>query len=180
MSTKKLMVLVAICAVPAGIWLFRPQPVYAESAVLSGFTEAGALENVAMDSGRARLRTLIIERFRALRALRANLAVTEEQRESLRAIRAENRGEMLPLVEKVVASRRVLRGAVTAEDASAEQIRAAADALGKAIGDLAVRGSGTVAEAMDVLTPEQQQTLREHRAWREQQVDRLLDEARSK
>ncbi len=180
MSTNKALIAVTICVAAAMLWLLRPAPVSAETAFLSAAGEEGTLPGMALHPEGGVIRKLIRARMQSLRTLRANLDVTEEQRERIRAIRTKHRDELLPLFEEVVKARRALRKAATAESANEEDIRAAADALGKAMGDLAVRGSSVFAEAKDVLTTEQLEVLRAHRAERELQVDRALDEVRSK
>jgi len=87
--------------------------------------------------------------------LQSNLNVTPDQREQLADIMLSHRGEAQPLAQGVVSSAKNLRYKVIAEKPVESEIRAAADELGKAIGDAAVLASKGVGDARTVMTPEQ-------------------------
>ncbi len=118
----------------------------------------------------------IRKHFAGLRGLKDKLQVTDEQRDTIRGIVVDNRDEIAPLVREVVARKRALREAVLTGEGGETAIRAAADELGKAIGDAAVAIGGVVGEVKGVLTDEQLEILREHRASRQAAADNLLDE----
>jgi len=108
--------------------------------------------------------------------LRAELNLTEEQREEIKAIIEKRRPEMQPVVRKVVDKKRALREAVLAETPDERAIRRAADELGKAAGEVSVLASRIAGEIRPILTPEQIEKLEKFSEERDSSVDRWLDE----
>lgn len=123
------------------------------------------------------LRQFFHDRLRALGELRDELGVTDEQQAAIRGVVKEHRTELVQCVKDLTSKRRALRQAVTAQTPDEAAIRAAADELGKAIGNTAVEASKVIGQVKGHLTPEQLEILRQHRAEREAAVDTLLDAA---
>jgi Spy/CpxP family protein refolding chaperone len=119
----------------------------------------------------------IRHRFGRLMALKADLAITEGQREEIRGIVRGYRSQIAPAVEGVVGKRRALGEAVLAEDPDEQAIRSAARALGNQIADAAVLASKVAAEVKGVLTQEQIELIRQYQTDREAAVDKFLDKA---
>lgn len=111
-----------------------------------------------------------------LMTLRAELGVTSEQRAEIRKIVQSHKSEIVAVAKPIVEKRRALREAVTAENPIESTIRAAANDLGKAIGDAAVLAAKIKPEVFKVLTPEQQKKVAEFRADSESAVDRFMDD----
>lgn len=141
---------------------------------VSGLAAGGPLGD---DVPEARpLRMLLSGQFGRLLALRSELDLTSEQRERIRAIVKSHRQEIVAALRPVVDKRQALRDATLAENANEAAIRAAADELGKAIGDAAVVGSKIKAEVRQVMTPEQREKINKFRQQSETAVDTFLSE----
>lgn len=141
---------------------------------VSGLAASGPLGD---DVPEARpLRMLLSGQFGRLLALRSELDLTSEQRERIRAIVKSHRQEIVASLQPVVDKRQALRDATLAENANEAAIRAAADELGKAIGDAAVVGSKIKAEVRQVMTPEQREKINKFRQQSETAVDTFLSE----
>lgn len=118
-----------------------------------------------------------------LAALQEDLAITDEQREAIRAIVAAYREPMKEAVAAVVAAKKELRLAVTAEGTDEEAITAASVSVGYALADAGILASGALDEVRGVLTEEQAATLKafmeeraaEREAHAETAVDRFND-----
>ena len=95
--------------------------------------------------------------------------------QQIRGIVKSHRQEIASVLKPVAEKRRALRDATLAENASEATIHAAANELGKAIGDAAVVGSKIKAEVHQVLTPEQREKITQFRQQTETAVDRFLD-----
>jgi len=107
--------------------------------------------------------------------LRSEMEVSAEQREKIHAIMKSHRQEAAQAIRPVVEQRRKLRELVTAEKPDEAAIRAAGDALGKAIGDAAVKLSQIAGELRGVLTPEQIEKLEKFHDANEGAVDKFFD-----
>ena len=140
---------------------------------VSGLAAGGPLGDDVHAAGP--LRMLVSGQFGRLLTLRSELGITTEQREQIRGIVKSHRQEIAAALKPVADKRRALRDATLAEDANEATIHAAADELGKAIGDAAVVGSKIKAEVRDVLTPEQREKIVEFRQQSETAVDKFLD-----
>lgn len=148
--------------------------VLAGGAGMTGLAAAGPLGD---DVPEARpLRMLVSGQFGRLLALRSELDATAEQRDKIRAILKSHKAEIASALRPVAEKRRALREATLAENANEATIRAAADELGKAIGDAAVVGSKIKAEVREVLTPEQRERVTQFRRQSESAVDKFLAE----
>jgi Spy/CpxP family protein refolding chaperone len=106
--------------------------------------------------------------------LRAELGVTGEQRAEIRKIVESHRSEIAAVVKPIVEKRRALREATLAANSDEAAIRAAANDLGKAIGDAAVLAAKVKPEVFKVLTPEQQKKVENFRADSDSTVDRFM------
>ncbi len=109
--------------------------------------------------------------------LRSKLNLTEEQKAKIRSTIAAQKEEIINLFKTVAEKRRALRDAVLAEIPSEESIRAAADELGKAIGDAAVKASQIAGDLRKNLTTEQLEKIRKFRDKQRAEFDKLLDKA---
>lgn len=147
----------------------------AGGAGMTGIAAAGPLGN---DVPEARsLRTLVSGQFGRLLALRSELDVSAEQRAEIRGIVKSHKQQLATALKPVAEKRRALRDATLAEDANETAIRAAADELGKAIGDAAVVGSRIRSEIHEVFTPEQREQVAQFRQQSDSAVDKFLAEA---
>lgn len=106
--------------------------------------------------------------------LKSELNVTPEQREHVVSILRSHRAEIAKAAKPVVEKRRVLRAATLAQPIDEARIRAAAEDLGKSLGDLAVLGAQIKDEVRDVLTPEQRERIKAFHAENDQVVDKFI------
>lgn len=107
--------------------------------------------------------------------LRSQLNVTPEQQANIRDIVQSHSSEIAPVAKKIVEKNRALRKEVFAEKPDDAAIRAAADQLGKAIGDAAVLAAGIRGETRKVMTPEQIEKIEKFRVYKDRAVDSLLE-----
>jgi Spy/CpxP family protein refolding chaperone len=128
------------------------------------------------DDGPHPLRMFLSGQLGRLMTLRAELGVTGEQQTEIRKIVESHRSEIAAVAKPIVEKRRALRDAVTAENPNEATIRAAANDLGKAIGDAAVLAAKVKPEVYRVLTPEQQKKVESFRADSDSAVDRFIHE----
>ena len=146
----------------------------AGGAGVSGLAATGPLGD---DVPEARPRRMLVSgQFGRLLTLRSELGMTTEQRTQIREIVKSHRQELATVLKPVANKRRALRDATLAENANEAAILAAADELGKAIGDAAVVGSKIKAEVHTVLTPEQREKITQFRQQSETAVDKFLAE----
>jgi Spy/CpxP family protein refolding chaperone len=111
--------------------------------------------------------------------LRAELNLSDEQREAIRSTLMAHKPEIVGAVKPVIAARRTLREAVLAEKPDDSAIRAAADALGKSVGDAAITFAKIKVELAGKakLTPEQMETIAEFRSGSDSSMDGFVKEA---
>ena len=112
-----------------------------------------------------------------LMVLRSELNVTDEQRAQIREVLVSRRPAIAETVKSVRDKRVALRNAVLSGKADEAQIRAAAEELGKAIADAAVKGSKLRNEIAPILTDEQQKLIGKFLAENDAAVDKFLTEA---
>ena len=98
------------------------------------------------------------------------LDLSDAQHEQLRAIAEKHRDALMASGEKVMDARRGLHDAVVAETPDEATIRQKAAELGTAEAAAAVLRATVRTEALSVLTPEQQQTMKERREKMEQHM----------
>jgi len=108
--------------------------------------------------------------------LRSQLELTAEQRQQLAGILRQHLQEIIAVVKPLVEAKRALREAIMAERPDPKKIRAAADKLGKAIGDAAVLAGKIKVEAAEVLTPKQLELIKKFHAETDQAVDAFLNQ----
>ena len=149
------------------------------AALVGGFGgSALAADAPHRDDVQARpLRKMLGGQLGRLLTLRSELDLTAEQRDKIHAIVKAHRQELAEVLRPVAEKRRALRDATLADSANEATIRAAADELGKAIGDAAVIGAKVKAEVLGVLTPEQREKVAQFRQESAAAVDRFLDKA---
>ena len=136
----------------------------------------GAGPGAADDGGAHPLRNLLTGELGRVLTLRSELNVTDEQRAEIKKIVVSHRSEIAAVAKPIVEKRRALREATLAENPNESTIRAAANDLGKSIGDAAVLASKVKPEVFKVLTPEQQKKVENFRADSDSAVDRFLQE----
>ncbi len=141
---------------------------------VSGLAAGGPLGDDVPEAGP--LRMLVSGQFGRLLTLRSELGITAEQRTQICGIVKSHRQEIATALRPVADKRRALRDATLAENANEATIHAAADELGKAIGEAAVVGSKIKAEVREVLTPEQREKIMQFRQQSETAVDKFLAE----
>ena len=126
--------------------------------------------------GEARpLRLFIQGQVGRLMTLRSELDVTSEQREAIQKIVQSHRSEIVAVAKPIVEKRRALRDATLAKESNEDAVRAAANDLGKAIGDAAVLASKVKGEVGKVLTPEQMHKIEEFRQVSDGAVDGFVE-----
>jgi protein CpxP len=99
------------------------------------------------------------------------LDLTDAQKEQARDVLRAARPRITPLADEARKARRALFQAVTAPAPDESAIRAAADAVGRTTGALAVERAKVGTELRTLLTPEQQQKLDERLARMNQKME---------
>jgi len=103
-----------------------------------------------------------------------DLDVSEAQREQLRGVLRGRRNEIQALAQRAVTTGRTLADLSTADQIDEAAIRAQAAALGETAAEAALLRASIHAEAAQILTPEQQQKLREQRTRFRARVDERM------
>lgn len=109
--------------------------------------------------------------------LRSKLNLSEEQKAKIRDTVAAHKEEVIGLLKEVDEKSQTLRDAILDEMPTEETIRAAADQLGKAIGDAAVKASQMADELKKELTTEQLEKIRKFREKQRAELHKMLDKA---
>lgn len=109
--------------------------------------------------------------------LRSELNVTDEQRAQIREVLVSHRPAIAETVKSVRDKRVALRNAVLSGKADEAEIRAAADDLGKAIADAAVKATKLRGEIAPILTEEQQGLIAKFLRENDAAVDKFLTKA---
>jgi Spy/CpxP family protein refolding chaperone len=125
------------------------------------------------------LKLLIQGQIGRMMTLRSELEVTQEQRDRIRQILESHRSEIVAVVKPLVKNRRALRDATLAENADDAKIRAAANDLGKSIGDAALVAAKLKGEVGKLWTPEQSQKIEEFRSQSDAAVDKFVEKIAS-
>ena len=112
-----------------------------------------------------------------LLVLRSEMNVTAQQQAKIRDVLVARRPQIAQTVKAVHDKRVALRNAVLSGKADEAQIRAAADALGKTIGDAAVKASKLRNELAPILTEEQRQLIAKFLAENDAAVNKFLEKA---
>ncbi|MAT15120.1 MAG: hypothetical protein CMJ46_07600 [Planctomyces sp.] len=112
-----------------------------------------------------------------LMVLRSEVDLTDEQRQELKSIVKNNRPEIKDKVLTLAEARMALVDQVLADNATDDEIKAAADRMGDAIGEAAILARELKGEVKEVLTEEQQTKIRkvidENRANRREFQDKV-------
>ncbi|MBA3273163.1 MAG: periplasmic heavy metal sensor [Chthoniobacterales bacterium] len=151
--------------------------------LLAGAAALRAAPAGAGDGGAGNGQGLIARIMRAqmgrMMTLRAELNLTDEQRDAVKQTLQSRKSEIVTAVKPVVAARRTLRDAVLAEKPDDATIRQAADALGKSIGDAAVTLAKVKVELAEKaqLSEQQMQKIADFRADSDASIDSFLSEA---
>ena len=109
--------------------------------------------------------------------LRSDLDLTEVQRLQVRDVLVQHRPEIAATVKSVRDSRVELRNAVLRGDADEATIRAAADKLGQAVSDAAVKAAKLRNELAPILTDEQKERIGEFFSEQDAAVNKVLERA---
>jgi Spy/CpxP family protein refolding chaperone len=109
--------------------------------------------------------------------LRSELNLTAEQRTKIRDVLVSHRSQIAQTAKSVHDKRSALRTAVLSGKADETQIRAAADDLGKAIADAAVKASKLRSEVAPILTEDQHNLIGKFLADNDAAIDKFLDNA---
>ena len=110
-----------------------------------------------------------------LMKLRDDLALTPEQKKSLRQLVVDNRKDIAEKLRPIVEDRRAMQEAATAEPIDEAAVRAAADKLGKDLGDAAILAGGLRKDAAKILSPEQMKSIGDFGEELAGKVDGVLD-----
>lgn len=106
-----------------------------------------------------------------------DLNLTDDQKQQIAKVLKSHKGEILPLVKQVRDDRRALRTAVRAEPIDEKAIRAAAEKLGKDLGDAAVMRAKIRKEIQAILTDAQKAALEKARNDLDTRLDDAITEA---
>jgi Spy/CpxP family protein refolding chaperone len=137
-----------------------------ETAMVAGGTPAG-------DMGP--LQRLFSGQIHRLLKLRSELDLSADQKDQIHDILESNRSDIASALKPVVAKRQALRELIAAPTTDEPAIRAAADDLGKSIGDAAIEGAKVRAQLWKVLTPQQQDKVTAFRKDSEKATNDALD-----
>ena len=168
MRSRKMTVAIMACGVGLAGAAFLAGGAAAES------TPARAASVDQEGPSRGPLARFIHGQIGRLMVLKADLAMTDEQRDQLRGILKNHRDELVPVIKQVAGKREALREAVLAETPNEESIRGDAAELGKAIGDAAVVFSRVAGQAKTVLTADQLAKISEFRQDRAARLEQFL------
>lgn len=135
-------------------------PLAAESWAAEPPTEPAGPGGLGMPG----LGRLITGNIGRLLVLRSELNMTAAQRHQIQSVVKSHRQEIAPVAKAVVEKKRALREAVMNKAGDEKAIRAAADELGKAIGDAAVVASKVIDQSKGSLTHEQLERIQQFRA----------------
>jgi Spy/CpxP family protein refolding chaperone len=132
--------------------------------------------------GKGPLARLLMGRIGRGMELRSELNLTKEQEEAIHSTMAAHKQELAKAMAPVVDKGRALHEAVLADQTDDKAIHAAADDLGKVIGDAAVVIAKVKKEvkANAKLTDEQVKQIKEFRAKNEASVDKFLHQMMEK
>ncbi len=113
--------------------------------------------------------------FGRVLTLRADLNITVEQRQQIREVIMSHRAEIAATAKTVRDQRVALRDLVRSDEANETQIRAAADALGQAVSDAAVKAVKLRGEIAPLLDHNQRATIDEFLLENDAAIDAFLD-----
>lgn len=108
--------------------------------------------------------------------LRSELNLTGEQRKNIAAEIKSHKDEIRPAAKEVFEKRKALREAVMDKPGDEKAIMAAANDLGKAIGNAAVLASKITAKVKPILTPEQQELVKNFTTSSDKAIGNWIDQ----
>ena len=148
------------------------------TALLAGGLGAAASNHGPMNGrfGQSPIGRLIMARMGRAMTLKAELNLTDQQRDAIKETLATHKQELAAAVKPAVNAHRALRDRVLADSADDAAIRKAADDLGKRIGDAALVIAKVKAEAATKanLTPEQKKKIEDFRSANDASVDEFF------
>ncbi len=109
------------------------------------------------------------------RHLAKALGLTHEQRSQIRDIFEKNREEASPARKQLFAERGILRTLVQADAPDNAAIRAQAQKIATAEGDLAVRRAGVLVQVKAILSPEQSEKFKAIREKRDRKREHMME-----
>ena len=165
MKTNRLMIGACIFAAVAAVGLG------AKAAMADGAPAAVAQ---ADEPGHRPLRNFINGQIGRLMTLRSEMDLTPEQRRQIKTIVQSHRKEIADVAKPLIEKHRALRDATLAPTMDEKAIRAAAEEMGKSIGDAAVLAAKIKAQVRAVLKPDQLQKLEEFRKHADQATDEFI------
>ena len=112
-----------------------------------------------------------------LLVLRSEMNVTADQKAKIRDVLVSRRPQIAQTVKTLHEKRVTLRNAVLSGKSDEAQIRAAADDLGKAISDAAVKASKLRNEIAPILTEDQRHLIGKFLAENDAAINKFLDQA---
>ncbi len=130
--------------------------------------------------GASPLGKLIMGKIGRLLVLRSELNITGDQRKQIAALIKNRTNDIRPVAKDVFDKRVVLREVVLNKPGDEQAIMAAAKDLGTAIGKAAVLASTIVAEIKPVLTPEQQEHIKNFKVGSDQAVSQWIEQIGSR
>ncbi len=130
------------------------------AAVPSIAAETVKEDGGAQLAGPPPLAGLIMGNIGRVLVLGSELNISAEQRKKIAAEVKSHKDEIRPVAKEISEKRMALRDAVLNKPGDRQAIMAAANDLGKAIGDAAVLASKVIAKVKPVLTSEQQERIK--------------------
>lgn len=130
------------------------------AAVPSIAAETVKEDGGAQPAGPPPLAGLIMGNIGRFLVLGSELNISAEQRKKIAAEVKSHKDEIRPVAKEISEKRMALRDAVLNKPGDRQAIMAAANDLGKAIGDAAVLASKVIAKVKPVLTSEQQERIK--------------------
>ena len=107
--------------------------------------------------------------------LRSQVDLSDDQKQQIAAVLQSHKAEIVQVVQPIIEKRRALRDAVAAANPDEQAIRAAADDLGKSIGDAAVLAWHIKQQIAPILTDQQRQDIKDFRSQTDQAVDDFMN-----
>jgi Spy/CpxP family protein refolding chaperone len=106
--------------------------------------------------------------------LQSQIDLTDDQKQQIASILKSHKAEIVQVVQPIVEKKRALREAVSAPIPDEQAIRAAANELGRTIGDAAVLAAKIKQEVSPILTDEQRKQISDYRTDTDHAVDDLI------
>ncbi len=149
-------------------------------ASMIGVAAVGAPAFMGYGAGRLAntpLGKLVTGNLGRLMVLRSEVNLTDGQRDKIRGVVVAHKAEIVAEAKAISMHRRALRNAVLSEKPDEAAIRAAAESLGREIGNAAVLAAKVKGEVAPVLSAEQKELIRKCIADCEKAADRFFEDA---